>query len=394
MISSRIFACVVPAIFVVMPTQSTLAQYQALNETSQVAVEASEPFTWVVQSDGGEITLSGNVPYESVAALLSRRAGVEGEANLTVAEGAPLGFLRDALIAISAIENLEYGAIAYDGIGWVILGVRRDDETFDDLADVLGARLSQEPDVMDAATDGDGEVVQGSDSVAESVVDSVEELLEETSARSEALIENAEGEPIASGTESAPPRDAEVSPQEESSTSIHDVSGNGTATGQDQIETPTGISAEPGPVVEESEPVFPDASDTSAANDEAAVAQCREQMAGLMLGNPISFASGSTLPTASSEGVIANIAAVLDVCPSQPVYVEGHTDADGRTETNLVLSLNRAEAVVDRLVELGVDPQRLFAVGYGSSLPVASNETSSGKAENRRIVFSFEDIAQ
>ena len=67
--------------------------------------------------------------------------------------------------------------------------------------------------------------------------------------------------------------------------------------------------------------------------------------------------------------------------------MEGHTDADGSEELNLALSLARAEAVVDRLVELGVSGQRLYAVGYGETLPIASNETNDGKRRNRRIVF-------
>ena len=123
-------------------------------------------------------------------------------------------------------------------------------------------------------------------------------------------------------------------------------------------------------------------------------ARCQAEVEEYMEGRAIQFSSGSARLTAESTAIVSEIAQVLAVCPSTPVYVEGHTDADGRAETNVVLSLARAEAVVDGLVGHGVDPSRLFAVGYGASLPIASNETAVGKAANRRIVFSFQDIAE
>ena len=64
------------------------------------------------------------------------------------------------------------------------------------------------------------------------------------------------------------------------------------------------------------------------------------------------------------------------------------------TTLNLALSVSRAEAVVDALIERGVGYQRLYAVGYGESLPIADNDTTAGKRANRRIAFTLLDEQQ
>ena len=66
------------------------------------------------------------------------------------------------------------------------------------------------------------------------------------------------------------------------------------------------------------------------------------------------------------------------------VHVCGHTDSSGGDDHNRVLSLRRAQAVVDFLAENGVDPERLQAQGFASDYPLAPNGTKEGKALNRR----------
>ncbi len=116
---------------------------------------------------------------------------------------------------------------------------------------------------------------------------------------------------------------------------------------------------------------------------------CRLRLGEFSDSNSILFAPGSTRLAAESVPALTRVAADLNRCPAAEVYIEGHTDADGTDEYNLALSLARAEAVVDELIELGVNSNRLYAVGYGESLPIASNQTSAGKASNRRIVFGI-----
>lgn len=106
----------------------------------------------------------------------------------------------------------------------------------------------------------------------------------------------------------------------------------------------------------------------------------------------IEFEPGSRVVSATSAGEIDALAAVLARCPAAHIEIGGHTDSQGPEDRNLTLSQGRADSVRDQLIDRGVAPERLTAVGYGESQPVADNATEQGRALNRRIAFRF--IAQ
>ena len=94
--------------------------------------------------------------------------------------------------------------------------------------------------------------------------------------------------------------------------------------------------------------------------------------------------SAEILP--DSMGILEEIADVLKTKPDiKSVEVQGHTDNQGTAAYNLRLSQNRAQAVVDTLIKLGVDPSRLEAKGYGDTKPLVPNSTEANKARNRRV---------
>jgi OOP family OmpA-OmpF porin len=67
------------------------------------------------------------------------------------------------------------------------------------------------------------------------------------------------------------------------------------------------------------------------------------------------------------------------------IEVAGHTDSRGSGEYNMTLSQQRANAVRNHLINKGIEADRLTAVGYGESQPVADNATDEGRFKNRRV---------
>lgn len=89
---------------------------------------------------------------------------------------------------------------------------------------------------------------------------------------------------------------------------------------------------------------------------------------------------------ADSRSVLDEIARMLKANSDIALHIDGHTDSQGDDRYNLDLSERRAAAVVAALVEnYGIDSTRLEARGFGESRPVASNDTGTGRAKNRRV---------
>jgi outer membrane protein OmpA-like peptidoglycan-associated protein len=81
----------------------------------------------------------------------------------------------------------------------------------------------------------------------------------------------------------------------------------------------------------------------------------------------------------------------LNQYPSLNIEIGGHTDNVGTEAYNLELSNKRAESVYNYLVNEGISPERLTSRGYGFASPVASNDSESGRAQNRRTEFKVLD---
>lgn len=126
----------------------------------------------------------------------------------------------------------------------------------------------------------------------------------------------------------------------------------------------------------------------------------------------VAFEPGTARLTADSQRVITELSALLDRMPKYGVAILGHTDDSAPPEAslqafveanpslkerdlsmeekvyayNLALSAARARAVAQALVDAGVAARRIGARGFGSSRPIASNDSASGRAANRRVI--------
>jgi len=106
----------------------------------------------------------------------------------------------------------------------------------------------------------------------------------------------------------------------------------------------------------------------------------------LCMGLVIDFDSGKADIKPQYRDEIAKVADFLKSYPSTTALIEGHTDSIGTPAANMKLSQQRAENVVNYLVDnFGIDRSRLAAKGYGSTMRIAYNNTSEGRQKNRRI---------
>jgi len=100
--------------------------------------------------------------------------------------------------------------------------------------------------------------------------------------------------------------------------------------------------------------------------------------------NNIFFEFNKATLLKESIAELENIYLLLTENPKLHVEISGHTDNVGSAAVNNKLSLERAKAVVDYLIEKGIANERLTSVGYGFEKPIAPNTTEEGRQKNRR----------
>jgi outer membrane protein OmpA-like peptidoglycan-associated protein len=97
------------------------------------------------------------------------------------------------------------------------------------------------------------------------------------------------------------------------------------------------------------------------------------------------FDTGNATLQPASQEQLTNIAEILKAYPQVKINIGGYTDNTGDPAANLQLSQQRADNVMAQLTQLGVDPSRMSAKGYGQEDAIADNSTDEGRQKNRRI---------
>jgi outer membrane protein OmpA-like peptidoglycan-associated protein len=103
--------------------------------------------------------------------------------------------------------------------------------------------------------------------------------------------------------------------------------------------------------------------------------------------NNIYFETGKAVLRPASNDALNQVFRFLENNPSMKVEISGHTDNTGSLRINQRLSRDRARAVVNYLVNLGISEEMLISEGYADTQPVAPNNTVEGREQNRRVEF-------
>ncbi|MBN2634426.1 MAG: OmpA family protein [Bacteroidales bacterium] len=108
---------------------------------------------------------------------------------------------------------------------------------------------------------------------------------------------------------------------------------------------------------------------------------------GKIIVNGIRFDTGKSTLKPESMGPINEIFKIMQENPGLKFSVEGHTDSQGEDAFNLKLSEERAQAVMNTLVKMGIAADRLSSKGWGESKPISDNASPEDMANNRRVEF-------
>ena len=108
----------------------------------------------------------------------------------------------------------------------------------------------------------------------------------------------------------------------------------------------------------------------------------------LTLGDVL-FATGKADLSSEAMRSVDKLVEFLKKYTNRNVLIEGHTDSVGSDEFNLTLSQKRADSLKEALTSKGIEEKRITTVGYGKKYPVASNDTTAGKQQNRRVEVSI-----
>jgi len=175
-----------------------------------------------------------------------------------------------------------------------------------------------------------------------------------------------------------------------------DTDRDGVFNGIDQCpDTPAGVDvdAKGCPLDSDGDGVFdgPDRCPDTPAGAEVDAYGCTVIEAGLEAGRlvlqNVYFDTNRAVIRPESEAILAELADEISGRPEIQLEVQGHTDSTGSRAYNRQLSQQRAESVVNFLIEHGVPAGRLTARGYGEGSPIASNDTPEGRQQNRRVEF-------
>ncbi|WBU62830.1 OmpA family protein [Paracoccus aerodenitrificans] len=117
--------------------------------------------------------------------------------------------------------------------------------------------------------------------------------------------------------------------------------------------------------------------------------ECVDRMNTVMLQSQIGFEPGGSRIAGDISPVIDQFRPIMNDCSDYLIEIAGHTDAQGGDDSNMRLSIDRAEAILTALQEADLPVGNMTAQGYGETRPIAENDTEEGREANRRIELTL-----
>jgi len=371
-----------------------------VNDETRLAPEA-KPFVWSAERDVVRVTLSGNAPLPAVRGRLVDAAkaalgGVEVADQMGLARGAPPRFENAAILLLDQIARLKDGKITISDTQIALAGMARDLGGREGIAAALknlpeGFSVTNDikapPYIFQAYKDPVAVTVTltgyvpdnsvhtaivqaaGRKFFSEKVVDNLKESVGAPSGFAAAVVPALGAlSRLSTGTLVVSDREVKLSGD-----ALYDAAAAQLRAGlardfPQAFQYKAEISVKP-----PSAPVDPTV--------------CQQLFSDVLGKARIRFESGRASIDPDSAGLLDRLIETALRCPTATIEVAGHTDSAGEDVANQALSEKRAQAVVDYLVKAGLPANRFTAVGYGSTQPVADNESDEGKAQNRRIEF-------
>lgn len=123
---------------------------------------------------------------------------------------------------------------------------------------------------------------------------------------------------------------------------------------------------------------------------------CQNELNTLLQTHIIEFNvdSAKIAQNVENENLLYQLSVIMRRCPESKVEILGHTDNTGDEDYNISLSEKRAQATLEYLKQLAVHPERLSAMGFGSSQPLMENDTEENRQKNRRIEFKIKSVSE
>jgi OmpA-OmpF porin, OOP family len=372
-----------------------------VNDETRLVAEA-KPFVWSAEREVAKITLGGNAPLPAVKGKLMDVArdqvkGIEIVDQVALARGASPQFEEAAALLINQIAKLKDGKVAISDANVTLSGMARDLGGREAIAaalknlpqgfSVVANDVKAPPYIFQANKDPVAVTLTFSGYVPDENVHAV--VLGSASRKffSEKVVDNLKtsvGAPngfvnavipalgilsrLSTGTLVLSDREVRISGDALYEAAAQQIHSGLAKDFPKEWQVKADISVKPG-----SAPV------------DAGV--CQQLFSELLSKTKIRFLTGRDTLDSDSTGLLDRLVEIALRCPNANIEIAGHTDSDGEDTANQALSERRAQAVLDYFVKAGLPADRFTAIGYGSTQPVASNDTDDGKAQNRRIEF-------